>query len=113
MRKADEERLAKMVAVIRYLHSQGYRNPTFFHDDDPRWVAVAPFAYTHAIIVGDQATYDLGYEDRWCYQTYEEARIGLVSWMRVDGAGEPQGWHRHPATGRRRNVETGEEWITR
>jgi hypothetical protein len=39
------------------------------------------------------------YDDRWCYQSYEEAKKALINW---NGEGEPDGWHRHPSTGRRR-----------
>lgn len=49
-----------------------------------------------------------GYADRYCYQTLSGALSALKDW---DGTGEPHGWHRHPKTGRRRNIETGKEWI--
>lgn len=51
---------------------------------------------------------DIGYADRYCYPTYESALVGLIDW---DGVGDPKGWHRHVGTGRRRNLQTGEEWI--
>jgi len=51
---------------------------------------------------------DTGYTDRYCYQTMEGAVAALDKW---DGTGDPEGWHRHPKTGRRRNLETGEEWV--
>lgn len=53
-------------------------------------------AYTFAILTG--ITWS-SYEDRWCYSSYEKAKAALDAW---DGEGEPQGWHRHPSTGRRR-----------
>lgn len=74
--------------------------------DDGRYACVAPFLFTHAILlgrVGEQNSYD----DRWCYATFEKAVAAIDSW---DGAGEPEGWHRHPMTGRRRS-EDGEEYI--
>jgi len=40
-----------------------------------------------------------GYEDRWCFSSLAGAQLALAAW---DGNGEPQGWHRHPGTGRRR-----------
>lgn len=48
---------------------------------------------------------DWGYGDRWCYKTYEAAKAALDAW---DGNGGPDGWHRHPKTGRRREngIET-------
>jgi len=51
--------------------------------------------FTHAIV------YDFdyfGYNDRWCYHTYEDAKKALGEW---DGSEEPKGWHRHPSSGRR------------
>lgn len=49
-----------------------------------------------------------GYNERYCYATKQGAEQALTDW---DGRLEPVGWHRHPESGRRRNVETGEEWI--
>lgn len=39
-----------------------------------------------------------GYNDRWCYHNYTDAVKALNNW---DGMGEPEGWHRHPNSGRR------------
>lgn len=50
----------------------------------------------------------VGYNDRYCYQTMDGAITALDNW---DGTGDPEGWHRHPKSGRRRNLATGEEWI--
>lgn len=49
-----------------------------------------------------------GYADRYCYQTEQGAISALKDW---DGIGDPEGWHRHVSTGRRRNLETGAEWV--
>jgi len=35
----------------------------------------------------------------WQYQSRDAALVALAAW---DGEGEPEGWYRHPATGRRR-----------
>lgn len=67
--------------------------------DDDRWVAVVPFLYTWAIIVGYNMTVAV-YHDRWCYHSLEAAVAAAHVW---DGTGEPAGWHRHPASGRRRH----------
>jgi hypothetical protein len=50
----------------------------------------------------------VGYAEHYCFATKELALKALHEW---DGIGDPEGWHRHPKTGRRRNIETGEEWI--
>jgi hypothetical protein len=68
---------------------------------DGRYSAIMPLLFTHAIIVGqvfDRATY----EDRWCYGGLEAARKAHNAW---NGKGEPDGWHRHPMTGRRREID--------
>lgn len=74
--------------------------------DEGTWTCIFPLAYTHAIItVKHNDFFSVG--DRWCYHSYEAARAALDAW---DGTGEPQGWHRHPATGRRREKD-GTEYI--
>jgi hypothetical protein len=50
----------------------------------------------------------IGYEDRYCFCTYELAKAAFDEW---DGQGDPKNWHRHPKTGRRRDLQTGREWI--
>lgn len=66
--------------------------------DDTRYIGIKPFLYTYAVIWG-YLNNDYVYEDRWCYHTAVEAAVAATVW---DGTGEPQGWHRHPASGRRR-----------
>jgi hypothetical protein len=65
---------------------------------DGRYAAIMPLMFTHAIITGRIGDKNM-YEDRWCYAGYEKAAAALKTW---DGTGEPDGWHRHPNTGRRR-----------
>ena len=65
---------------------------------DGRYAALLPFLFTHAIIVGRWAN-KWTYEDRWCYAT---PALALEAFHKWDGQGEPDGWHRHPPTGRRR-----------
>lgn len=71
---------------------------------DAALVGINPLVYTHAIVSGINYC---GFEDRWCYDTYAEAKAALDAW---DGTGEPQGWKRNPRTGRRRDKD-GNEWI--
>lgn len=63
-----------------------------------RWAAVLPFIFTSAIVIGRMGCWET-YNDRWCYHDKLDALRALGAW---DGVGEPEGWHRHPATGRRR-----------
>jgi|SRR5215510_2710551 len=69
--------------------------------DEDRWVAIVPFIYTDAILVGPRGV-TMYYEDRWCYHTAQAAVLAAEAWCRGGGVGEPLGWHRHPGTDRRR-----------
>jgi hypothetical protein len=51
----------------------------------------------------------IGYADRYCYQDREVAVAAMLVW---DGRGDPMCWHRHLASGRRRDLTTGREWIS-
>lgn len=65
------------------------------------YACIVDFIFTKAIITGRIGQYQT-YNDRWCYSSYEKAKAGLDAW---DGTGEPEGWHRHPNTGRRREFD--------
>ncbi len=68
-----------------------------------QYVAIMPLLYTSAIIIGRADDYMIGYEDRWCYaKNPEHARQALREWLARGLEGEPDGWHRHPDSGRRR-----------
>jgi hypothetical protein len=60
--------------------------------------AVKPLLFHWTFIIGE-ADDRCTYLDRFCYQTEDGARAALDAW---DGTKDPQGWHRHPNTGRRR-----------
>jgi hypothetical protein len=62
-----------------------------------RYAAIEPKVFTHAIVVG-RIGERVGYDDTWCFETLDKATAALAVW---DGTGEPQGWIRHPASGRR------------
>lgn len=74
--------------------------------DDERFVAVVPFLFTWGLIVGRKRR-PFFYDDRWCYHHHPTALVAAARW---DGAGEPQGWHRHVNSGRRRD-EHGNEHV--
>lgn len=47
-------------------------------------------------------------EDRYCFKTKELAEAAVRDW---NGEGDPDGWHRHVSSGRRRDPATGREWV--
>jgi hypothetical protein len=92
------------LSFLQYLKdSGGYKNIRMLPDG--RWVASFRFAFTWAIITGTMGERNT-YDDRWCYHDETVMLAALEAW---DGTGEPEGWHRHPMTGRRR--ENGVETI--
>lgn len=71
-------------------------------------IDVLPLMFTAAIVttpVGQAR----GYTDRWCYATIAAAVDAARTWPGEVGT-EPDGWHRHPVSGRRRHggIETVE-----
>lgn len=81
--------------AIEKIKTHGYPYVKLLSDE--RWAALSPMNFTTAILMG-YVDDDYGYEDRWCYNSYEAAKKALDDW---DGTGEPRGWHRHPSSGRR------------
>jgi hypothetical protein len=81
---------------LTWLMQQGYKDCRPLPNN--RYAAISPLMYTHAIITGRMLD-RTGYENRWCFDSYESAKNAMDEW---DGTGEPYGWHRHPSTGRRR-----------
>jgi hypothetical protein len=75
----------------------GYLHPKLIQGG--RWAAVCPKMFTHAIIAGRMFD-TVRIDEHWCYSTRGEAERALAEWS---GDGEPDGWFRHPASGRRVN----------
>jgi len=72
---------------------------------DGRWLAVHRLLFHWTLLIDN---HEFGYEDRYCYQYYDDAVEAMNNW---DGEGDaPGNWHRHPTSGRRRDA-TGREWI--
>lgn len=82
---------------------------TFMRYIDGRgWCGVHRLLYHWTVHIGIDHT---GYEDRFCFADEGKARRSLERW---DGAGDmPGDWHKHPATGRRRDPKTGRIWDER
>lgn len=69
-----------------------------------RLIGVVRFLYTVAIIADLN---EVGYRNRWCYKDLVTCLGAFGDW---DGVGEPEGWHREPFTGRRRD-DSGNEYV--
>lgn len=53
---------------------------------------------------------EMGISEHYCYETADLAIASMESW---DGVGDPEHWHKHPKTRRRRDPRTGEIWDER
>jgi hypothetical protein len=96
--KTENEIPPTFAAVIRQ-NAPFYTHPKVLNDG--RWACVMKLMFHAALIVASPRAWLFGtYEDRWCYRDEAAAAKALDDW---DGAGEPQGWHKHPPTGRRRD----------
>jgi hypothetical protein len=89
----------------------GYRDVRVLDfETGERWAAIYPLAYTHAIITGAVGDY-VTIADRWCYGDYDKAKRAIEAWSGDPGT-EPEGWHRHPRSGRRRpDGDASQEYI--
>jgi len=75
-----------------------------------RDACITRLGFNYAILANLTAS---GYGDRWCFQTYVAAWHALEAWNGTDET-EPQGWHRHPASGRRRpDGDASKEYVYR
>jgi hypothetical protein len=93
MKIEDRERLSYEEG-LRTCAANGYTDYRVF--ENGRDAAVSRIGFNHAIFA-DLTRW--GYGDRWCFASYALARDALAAW---NGEGDPQGWHRHPDSGRRR-----------
>lgn len=66
---------------------------------DGQEIRVVPFIYTYAIVIQDPGAH--WHKDRWCYERLEDALREMRTWD-PKVTKEPNGWHRHPISGRRR-----------
>lgn len=75
---------------------------------DGRWIGVRRLLYHWTLHIDID---DTGYSDRYCFNELSDALTCLNEW---DGQGDPSHrWHKHPASGRRRDPETGLIWSER
>jgi hypothetical protein len=71
---------------------------------DGRYCGLYRLLYHWTIHIGIT---EYGYDDRYCFQT---ASLGLQALTKWDGEGDPDFWHKHPKSGRRRDIVTGHIW---
>jgi hypothetical protein len=83
------------IAFLQWLLDQGFKHPKPIGNG--QYAGILPKLFTHAVVVGRIGDY-IGFDDLWCYTTEVAATTALNAW---DGRGEPTGWVRHPASGRR------------
>lgn len=74
---------------------------------DGRELSVVPMIYTFRLCIGTEGD-ETGYDDAYCFHDVQGAIKACMEW---DGTGDPEGWHRHIGSGRRRDPETGKEWV--
>jgi hypothetical protein len=97
----------ELSAYLAYLYECSYRNVIVFGNN---FACLHDFIYTCAIITG--RLFEDGYNNRWCYHNKGMALRGLDAWHKKNFQGEPEGWHRHPMSGRRReNGDPAKEYI--
>jgi hypothetical protein len=103
------EQASDFEGLLNHVDVRAFYSDAKIAGDRTRLVAIMPLIYTHAIVTIADA---FGYEDRWCYHDYAAAKCALDEWDGCSGT-EPQGWHRHPASGRRRpQGDASEEYVT-
>lgn len=73
-----------------------------------RWAGIARLLYHWTMHAGEWGDM-VGHSDRWCYRTFDDAATALNNWILVGCAGKPEGWHREPYTGLRRDGDR--EWF--
>ena len=88
---------------IAWLESQ-YPRAIIEKIDDERLVMIDRLMFHCTIkwgLIGDVVN---GYEDRWCFSPdLSHVKACFEEWKGRGFEGEPNGWRRHPSTGRRRN----------
>lgn len=96
MNEEQQEKLAKHWDAVAYRYSEKHG-----------FCIVHRLMFTYAIYSDCDW---VQHRDRWCYHTQLDAICALHEWLDNPEQVEPEGWHRHPYSGRRRD-EDGKEYI--
>lgn len=76
----------------------------------PGWYkALHPLLFHHMMIIG-RIDDQVGYEDRWCFADFDCALEAFNTWDGAIGT-EPEGWHKHPLSGRTRKKMADGIWL--
>jgi len=94
----DELRLAQSLGHAAHAAGGDYLWARDLGDGRCVWL-MAMFGGNLRLAVGVKGS--IYFDDGWCYQAEQRmaAWRAAIGW---DGEGEPEGWYRHPETGRRR-----------
>ena len=93
--------------TFEFLKSMDYLEPRILPDG--RYAAILPLLFTAAIITCSKEHVHAYIDERWCFHEKEKALAALQKW---DGTGDPEGWHRHiPSNRRRSNTDPLREYI--
>jgi hypothetical protein len=94
--------------LLAWLEAEQFYCAQKLSADGTRIVGLNPMIFTWAIFTDLD---EFGYGDRFCYQDTESAWKAFQSWSGDQGT-EPEGWIRHPSTGRRRpNGDATKEYV--
>lgn len=100
----------KWVELHRLMREEGYH--TLLRVGDEEYVALHRLMFHWTIRRGTiERVFE--YDDAWCYTAdFDSALSHLLDWKSLEFSGEPQGWVRHPRTGRRRpNGDASREYV--
>lgn len=98
----------KALWVLQLCRRNGYKLPITI--DDTRYAAIYPMAYGDTIIIGKFGD-ETGWEDQYWYER-GQAQHAMLDWIDRRFKGEPEGWHRHiPSNRRRENGDPSKEEI--
>lgn len=94
--------------IAHFIRATGYEgivHPEWIRSlPGERYIMAKPLMFHWTIITGSLLD-ETSYDDRWCFASQELALAALGSWPDDPPADyEPEGWHRHPASGRRREA---------
>lgn len=71
-------------------------------ETETHYIEVMPLMVTFAIVITAKGDNIHWCDDRWCYNSVEDAAQAALRWDGNWPLTEPDGWHRHPFSGRRR-----------